>query len=232
MWRIKTLIRTRGINWLLCWLAAQYIRFVYITNRWQIVGGDVPKALWNQNRPFILAFWHGRILMMPYCWNRNQPIRMLISQHWDGKVITKIISNFGIETIVGSSSKGGRIALRAILQSLKEKVCVGITPDGPHGPLMRASDGIVQISKLSGYPIVPCSFSTKRRRLLNSWDRFFIALPFSEGIFIWGNVIEVSSKANSTDLLVARNTLEASLNAITKQADCQMGHHTIKTTDY
>jgi hypothetical protein len=224
MGMVKTLTKTEGVRRLLCWLAAQYIRFVYVTGRWRVIGGDVPQAFWDQGRPFILAFWHGRILMMPYCWRRRQPINMLISQHRDGQIIARTVSHFGIETIVGSSSKGGSAALRAMLQSLKSGTCIGITPDGPRGPRMRASDGIAQVAKLSGHPVIPCSFSTRRRRLLSSWDRFSLALPFSEGLFVWGTPIEVPGNAKAAELREARDAIEASLIAITEQADRQMGH--------
>ncbi|HXP96478.1 MAG TPA: lysophospholipid acyltransferase family protein [Telmatospirillum sp.] len=223
---VKTLTRSEGIRRLLCWLAAQYIRLVYVTGRWQVVGGAVPQAFWDEGRPFILAFWHGRILMMPYCWRRRQPIKMLISQHRDGQIIARTVSHFGIETIVGSSSKGGLAALRGMLQSLKGGTCVGITPDGPRGPRMRASDGIAQVAKLSGQPVIPCSFSTKRRRILGSWDRFAVALPFSKGIFVWGTPINVPNDANG--LREARMAIEASLNAITEQADRAMGHRPVE----
>ncbi len=224
MGMVKTLTRTEGVRRFLCWLAAQYIRLVHATGRWQVVGGELPRAFWDEGRPFILAFWHGRILMMPYCWRRRQPIRMLISQHRDGQIIARTVSHFGIETIVGSSSKGGTAALRAMLQSLKGGTCVGITPDGPRGPRMRASEGIVQVAKLSGRPIIPCSFSTRRRKILGSWDRFSVALPFSRGVFVWGTPIAVAADAKASDLAKAREAVEAGLNAITDEADRRMGH--------
>ncbi|PKU22043.1 lysophospholipid acyltransferase family protein [Telmatospirillum siberiense] len=224
MGMVKTLTRAEGVRRFLCWLAAQYIRLVHVTGRWQVVGGELPQSFWDDGRPFILAFWHGRILMMPYCWRRRQPINMLISQHRDGQIIARTVSHFGISTIVGSSSKGGVAALRAMLQSLKGGTCVGITPDGPRGPRMRASDGIVQVARMSGCPIIPCTFSARRRKLLGSWDRFSVALPFSSGVFVWGTSIEVPSGASSTDLQAARDAVEASLNAITEEADRRMGH--------
>jgi lysophospholipid acyltransferase (LPLAT)-like uncharacterized protein len=224
----KTLTRTEGVRRVLCWLAAQYIRLVYVTGRWRVEGGEAAESFWDRDQPFILAFWHGRILMMPYCWRRRQPINMLISQHRDGQIIARTVSHFGIETIVGSSSKGGSAALRAMLQSLKGGTCVGITPDGPRGPRMRASDGIVQVAKLSGRPILPCSFATRRRKILGSWDRFAVALPFSEGVFVWGAPITIPKDAKASDLQAARDAVEASLNAITEQADRQMGHRPVE----
>jgi hypothetical protein len=228
MGMVKTLTRSERVRRLLCWLAAQYIRFVFVTGRWRVIGGEVPQSFWDRGQPFILAFWHGRILMMPYCWRRRQPIKMLISQHRDGQIIARTVSHFGIETIVGSSSKGGSAALRAMLQSLKNGTCVGITPDGPRGPRMRASDGIAQVARLSGRPVIPCSFSTRRRKILGSWDRFAVALPFSEGVFVWGAPIDVPGNAKAEDLRQARDAIEEELIAITEQADQLMGHSPIE----
>ncbi|MDR3435900.1 lysophospholipid acyltransferase family protein [Telmatospirillum sp.] len=225
---VKAVTRAEAVRRFLCWLGAQYIRLVFATGRWDVRGADIPAAFWDGGRPFILAFWHGRILMMPYCWRREKPINMLISQHRDGQIIAQTVSHFGIDTVSGSSSKGGSAALRTMLKSLKAGQCIGITPDGPRGPRMRASDGIVQVARLSGCPIIPCSFSAGRRKILGSWDRFVVALPFSKGLFVWGAPIEVPSDSRADELLAIRGSVEASLNAITRQADQAMGHPSIE----
>ena len=69
----------------LSWLTAQYIRLVYITGAWQEVGGDIPEKFWLNGQPLILAVWHGRILMTPYCWKTDRQIYILMSQHGDGQ---------------------------------------------------------------------------------------------------------------------------------------------------
>ncbi|HEY1721378.1 MAG TPA: lysophospholipid acyltransferase family protein [Magnetospirillaceae bacterium] len=221
---LKALSRSDAVRRPLCWVGAQYIRFVRITSRWEAIGAELPAQFWDDGQPFILAFWHGRILMMPYCWRRTQPIRMLISSHRDGQIIARTVSHFGIETVQGSSSKGGSAALRAMLKSLKDGVCVGITPDGPRGPRMRASEGIVQVARLSGATVIPCTFSTTRRKVLGSWDRFLLAWPFTRGVFVWGAPITVRRDADDTAQESARIAIERALNAITEDADARMGH--------
>ena len=220
---VKEISKRESVRRLLCWLGAQYIRFVHATSRWEVVGGEIPAAFWDQGRPFILAFWHGRILMMPYCWRRDQPIHMLISQHRDGQIIARTVAHFGIDTVAGSSSRGGMAALRMILKALKTGHCVGITPDGPRGPRMRASEGVAQVARLSGAPIVPCTFSTNRRRVLGSWDRFVLALPFSRGVFLWGQPIEVAPGESAMPLDRLRDSVEHGLNALSAEADRRMG---------
>jgi lysophospholipid acyltransferase (LPLAT)-like uncharacterized protein len=149
---------------------------------------------------------------------------MLISQHRDGQFIARTVAHFGIDTVAGSSSKGGSAALRSMLRSLKQGECVGITPDGPRGPRMRASDGIVHVARMSGVPVIPCGFSSRRRKLLGSWDRFTVALPFSKGVFVWGEPIRVPADATPEQLEQARAAIETGLTAVTQSADRAMGH--------
>jgi len=158
---------------------------------------------------------------MPYCWRRDRKIHMLISQHRDGQFIARTVSHFGIDTVAGSSSKGGSAALRSMLRSLKGGEWVGITPDGPRGPRMRASDGVVQVARMSGVPVIACGFSAKRRKLLGSWDRFTVALPFSRGIFVWAEPVEVGPDC---DMEEARLLVETRLTEVTQRADREMGH--------
>jgi len=215
----KRIFRSGPVHSILCWIGAQYIRLVYRTSRWQMVGGDTPQKFWDQNKPFILCFWHGRLLMMPYCWNRRSTIHMLISQHRDGQLIARTTGHFGIRTISGSTTHGGAAALRAMLQKYKSGDCIGITPDGPSGPRMHASDGVVQFARLSGAAILPATYSFSRRKLLSTWDRFMIPWPFGRGVIIWGSPITVPRDADADGVEAARKRVEEGLNAITDEAD-------------
>lgn len=221
--RVKSLLRRPWIKATLCALLATVIRLIYRATRWQVRGGDIPARFWDADRPFILAFWHGRLLMMTYCWRRGVPISMLISQHPDGQFISQTIGHLGIDTIVGSSSRGGAGAMRAIMKSLEAGVSVGITPDGPRGPRMRASLGIIQAARLAGVPILPCSYAVGRRRALGSWDRFILALPFTRGVFVWDEPISVPRDASDSAIEAARQHLETRLNAITEASDRLVG---------
>ncbi len=213
----------------ICWLIAMLIRLVWVTGRWRTVGADIPAAFWNKQHPFILAFWHGRLMMMPYCWRRGKAMNMLISQHRDGELIARTIGHLGLGAVRGSSArpgkldKGGAGALRAMVKQLSQNQYVGITPDGPRGPRQRVGDGVLSVARLSGAPIIPVSFATTRRIHARSWDRFLIALPFARGVFVWGQPHYVPRDADAKTLEGARHALENEMNRITAQADALCG---------
>ncbi len=91
------------------------------------MGGESPRRFWDAGKPFILCFWHGRLLMMPYCWDRRRSISVLISQHPDGQILARTVGHFGIDTVAVSATRGGAAALRTLLRTLKAGRYVGIT---------------------------------------------------------------------------------------------------------
>jgi lysophospholipid acyltransferase (LPLAT)-like uncharacterized protein len=231
----RSIRKSEGLRRAGCWVAAQYIRLVWATGRWEVRNGAAAEQMWAQNKPFIIAFWHGRMLILPCMWPRTSKMHMLISMHRDGEMIARAIGYFGHGTVRGSAAKpgsakdkGGAAALRGMLKALKVSEYVGITPDGPRGPRMRATEGIVTVARVSGVPILPCSFSARSRVVLNTWDRFVIPLPFTRGVIVWGEAINVGRDADAAQLGAARLAVEAGLNAVTQAADAAMGVETVE----
>jgi len=221
---VKRMLKSGTVHAIICWLAAVLIRLVYRCNRWQTIGGEIPQKFWAEGKPFVLCFWHGRIMLMIHSWPKNVPITMLISNHQDGRLIAKAISYFGVETVVGSTGKGGARAIRALVKTLKAGKYVGLTPDGPRGPRMRSSEGAVVIARLANVPIIPVSYAVSRGKNLRSWDRFLVAWPFGRGVFIWGEPIYV----DRDNLERTRTDVERSLNSLTKIADQRVGRDPIE----
>src|SRR5258706_4060914 len=101
----RRIVRSDALRRVLCAFIALYIRFVYATGRWTVEGGEAARRHHRERRPFILAFWHGRLLMMPMAWPRQVAIHMLISRHRDGRIIADAVGHFGIASIAASSSR-------------------------------------------------------------------------------------------------------------------------------
>ena len=222
---LKTLTAQSWFRVILGWLIATYIRVVRRTGRWTVLGATDHLDAWAQERPFILCFWHGRLMMIPCIWPADKSMQVLISAHRDGRLIAEAMRHFAIGTQAGSTKRGGAEALRIMLRTLESGHSIGITPDGPRGPRMRASRGIIAAARLAGVPIIPVAFSSSRRRVLGSWDRFVLAFPFGRGVFVWGKAMHVPRDG---DPEAYRQRLEAELNGITAEADRRCGHDPVE----
>ncbi len=220
----KKILKSECIQKVACLAAAGYIWLVHATGRWSAVGRDVPEAFWRRREPFILCFWHGRLLMMPYAWDRARPIRVLASDHRDGRLIAASVTPFGITSIVGSSTRGGSGAFRTMLRSLRAGDCIGMSPDGPRGPRMRAREGAVSLARHAGVPVIPIAYSARWWRVLGTWDRFIVALPFTRGVYVWGPVLDFSPTALGGAPDGGRKALEDALIAVAAEADRLCGH--------
>ena len=232
---MKRILNSRPVQILLCNLIGLYIWLVHKTSRWQVVGGDTLNHFLKQKKPVIAAAWHGRIGMLAYTVPTPQVVRVLVSNHRDGELIAGVIKLFGYKSIRGSTrdeakpkQKGGMKALRLMTRAITEGHTIFITPDGPRGPRMRASQGIIKLAQLTGVPILPFSYSMRHRRVAHSWDKFIIPRPFSRGIFVWGEPIYVPRDADDAALAGLRRRVEDELNAITRKADEMVGQEPIE----
>ena len=212
----------------LCYLASLYVRFVHATGSWTIEGEATPDKLRDEGQPFVLAFWHARLLMMGYAWRHKTDVNMLISGHSDGRYVALTIGHFGVSSIIGSSTRGGWSAMRTIVRTLRNGGVVGITPDGPQGPRMRASEGVITIARMAKVPVLPLAYSVSRRKVFATWDRFVLPLPFSRGVFLWGDPILISEDADEATMEAKRQELENSLLVLTERADRLMGQPVIE----
>ena len=116
---LKQWLQREGVINALTWFASLYMRFVYKTTRWSMVGVQYPQKEIQEGRGFITSFWHQRLLMAVFGWVYPPVFSMIISAHKDGRLIAKTVARFGIRWIPGSSSKGGAQALRIAVRNLE-----------------------------------------------------------------------------------------------------------------
>lgn len=224
------ILRNKYAQRILCLLLFIYIKFTYLTCRWKISGSQELLNKLKNKEPVILAFWHGRLAMMPNFAPYPQELSVMVSRHNDGELITSFISFFRINTIRGSTNRnsrslggkknrGGYSALRNAIRTIKDGHSVCITPDGPKGPRMRVSGTIIELASKTGATIYPISFSASWARIFSSWDRLLLPLPFSKAFFISGRAISVKNTTSKESLEKSRKELENQLNTITREAD-------------
>lgn len=196
-------------------LAALIIRLLGMTLRIRIYdhAGFFKKT--SSSEACVFAFWHNRILMMPYLYKKYFPGRKLavmISRSRDGQIISDIVEKFDIQAVRGSTSKSASQAHRQILkEAIHAKKDVAVAPDGPRGPRYRAQSGIIHLAQVSRYPLLPvtCHFSWKIQ--LKSWDGFQIPLPFSRCEFHLFEALSIPNKISAEERESLRLELEKKL---------------------
>jgi lysophospholipid acyltransferase (LPLAT)-like uncharacterized protein len=228
----KGLLKRSWTQATLAWLAARYIWLVWRTTRWRYELPPETADLLTGKRAAVFCFWHGRLAVMRAAWRGGDTERfhMLISGHRDGAFIARAMRGLGMSVITGSGSKpqsGGSEALREMREVLARGHVVGVTPDGPRGPLMRAKGGAVMVAQATGAPLVAVSGAVRRGRLLGSWDRFLLAWPCNRGVLLFGRPIAVPEVARLEELEEARRRLEDDLIALTAEADRRCGRQPV-----
>jgi lysophospholipid acyltransferase (LPLAT)-like uncharacterized protein len=127
--------------------------------------------------------WHGELLISPQFYRvikRTEPTSAIVSRHFNGELIARVLGYLGIASIRGSSNRGAMGALINSIKAIKRGESILISPDGPKGPRYRMSDGAVALALKSKLPIMVVNYQPSSYWQLNSWDRFIIPKPFSQ----------------------------------------------------
>jgi len=171
-------------------IGSLFIRLISLTNKKVF---HAPESLGDE--PFIMACWHGELLMIPYAYThykKNPKVKLLISEHFDGNLIAKTLGFFKFKTIRGSSTRGGAKALIQSIKELRNGYDLGITPDGPKGPRHEVSDGIVVMAQKTTSKIVLVEIKPSAYWQLKSWDKFVIPKPFGTINYYISDMIDIS----------------------------------------
>lgn len=206
----------------LTWLAALLMRGLFRSLRMSYVGREtLDQLIREEGKRVLVAFWHGRLLMMPFgpFGNPHVPWSIMVSRHADGEYISRVAQRLGIHSVRGSARRGGPRAFLGMIRASRRGYHLAITPDGPIGPREEAKPGTVELARLARTPIIPVAFAASRGKFLRSWDRFLIPYPFARGVFVCGDPIVVSPTAGPDEVEKARDLLEERLHLVTAQAD-------------
>ncbi|MDQ7010273.1 MAG: lysophospholipid acyltransferase family protein [Mariprofundaceae bacterium] len=177
-------MKERLIAWLVPRLIFLLHKLLAYTIRWDYVGERYQPG----QDPYILSFWHARILMMPFAFKGWNGV-MLISEHRDGAFIADAVELMGIASSRGSSTRGGVRAFLEMVRMARQGRPLGITPDGPKGPREVVQMGTVKLAKKTGLPLRSVCYATRRHWRAGSWDRFYIPRPFTRGVFVFSDVV-------------------------------------------
>ena len=132
-------------------IAAFLVKFIALTVRFKFVGFDEYERHLKSGGRIIAAFWHGRLLMMPFA-SFGTKFTNLASPHEDGAFSAKTLTKLGITSVIGSSTRGWIGGFKGLLKAVKQGSSISMTPDGPKGPPRIAKTGTVQLASKTGQP--------------------------------------------------------------------------------
>jgi len=213
-------------------LAAEWLRLVWLTNRFSFEPGG-KDALYERieaQLPAIFAFWHGQHFLTPFIKTKEKHrAKVLISLHRDGEYNAIAAERLGIGTIRGSGDhgsafhrKGGVGAFKEMVRTLEDNYNVALTADVPKRS-RAAGLGIIMLARESGRPIMPFAMATSRYIQLKNWDRTTINLPFGRGAVVGIEEIYVPEDADAETMEKYRLKLEEFLNEATRRAYAMVG---------
>ena len=226
---VRNVLRGSWVQRAAGFLAAEFLRLVWLTNRFSFDPPDVHDIVEPQ-MPAIFAFWHGQHFMTPFIKSKEiHRAKVLISRHRDGEFNAIAAERLGIGTIRGSGDhgsafhrKGGVGAFKEMVRALAENYNVALTADVPKRSRI-AGLGIIMLARESGRPIMPFAMATSRFLRLRNWDRTTINLPFGRGALVGGEIIMVPPDAGAEAMEELRARLEATLNDATARVYAQVG---------
>ena len=207
-----------------------------IAGKWIIDGIcltlSIKKTGWEKVAPilesgkYILCLWHSRLFVLSHL-HKNSNVLVLVSQSKDGEIIKRILDRQGHETMRGSSTRGGLRALAGMIKNLRENQRpAAVTPDGPQGPRFVIKPGIIALAKKTGFAILPMSYNARKIKIIKSWDRFILPIPFSSCRVIYGEPLYVPADADEKVEKKCLSELQAEMDRITRSVD-QHYHHNI-----
>ncbi|WP_263832008.1 lysophospholipid acyltransferase family protein [Sulfurospirillum oryzae] len=200
-------LKRKLLVWIVPPLVYALIKLLFFTCKKKFYVGNNSSAT-----PCIYALWHGEILMAAAAYTyytKRRAIDTIVSNHFDGELVARLMQLFGGGTIRGSSSKGGASVLRSALKSLQKGRDIGITPDGPRGPRHSVADGIVVLAQMKKVPIVTINCNPTSFWKMKSWDQFCIPKPFCTLEFYFGDAFYVDDLTlEAAKALIQKRLLE------------------------
>ncbi len=130
--------------------------------------------------PRVIVVWHNRSLVAPAIFRRflePERIACLVSPSrmaaWESDCFRKL----RLRVVRGSTTRRSISALREMMRELRAGHDVGISPDGPSGPLYSVQPGALALARKVEVPLLLIAANASRARRLHTWDRHLVPLP-------------------------------------------------------
>ncbi|MGD0799680.1 MAG: lysophospholipid acyltransferase family protein [Terracidiphilus sp.] len=173
------------VVWALLWIVSRTWSFEVIHEE-----GVTPVPSGVKSPPEIFCFWHQCVLPCTVYFRHSRAV-ILISQSFDGELITRILMLFGFDAVRGSSSRGAREGLLGLARIIETGHTAIFTADGPRGPIYQTKMGPIKLAQLTGAPIGAFHLEPQHAWVMPAWDRFLIPKPFTRICVSWARATRV-----------------------------------------
>jgi len=158
------------------------------TSSWRGINEEIIKNELSNKKSLIVLIWHHQLMGSTFSWKFNSKLRPIATSHRDGQLSTLVQKKFGLDPLLRKKDNP-TFLIKNISNAVQNGDCIYITPDAPHGPPKKINTNIYKLCQKFNLNIAILSFHTNKYFRLNSWDKLKIPLPFSKGIYLWGNEI-------------------------------------------
>ncbi|PIE63123.1 MAG: hypothetical protein CSA25_02025 [Desulfobacter postgatei] len=206
--RLKFIIYTRPFM-----LMTYYFIYCYASTFRLKVENEGPwMALVKAKKPVLLVAWHQQFFSaIRYAKTYSQYTPgLMISRSKDGDLISSVANRMGWYTPRGSSSRGGKEALKAMIDHINTYKFGAHILDGPRGPIGKVKAGVIKMALETGAVVVPCYTDADAAWFFNSWDRFMLPKPFTRVWIRYADPIRLELNDN-TDFETLRRNLETEM---------------------
>ncbi len=182
------------------------------TWRFEVIAeeGVTPVLSGVQSPPGIFCFWHQCVLPCTVYFRFSRAV-ILISQSFDGELITRILKLFSFDAVRGSSSRGSREGLLGHKNVIETGRTAIFTADGPRGPIYQTKMGPIKLAQMTGAPIGAFYLLPERAWMIRSWDRFLIPKPITRICVSWARQTRVPADLAPDQFEPKRQELNAAL---------------------
>ena len=163
------------------------------TSNWKGVNEQIIEKELTKKKTLIVLIWHHQLMGSTFSWKFKPKLRPIATSHRDGQLSTLVQKKFGLDPLLRKKDNP-TFLIKNISKAVQNEDCIYITPDAPHGPPKKINTNIFKLCQKFDLNIAILSFHTNRYFRINSWDKLKIPLPFSKGIYLWGNEIIQSKK--------------------------------------
>ena len=158
------------------------------TSNWNGVNEEIIEKELTKKKTLIVLIWHHQLMGSTFSWKFKPKLRPIATSHRDGQLSTLVQKKFGLDPLLRKKDNP-TFLIKNISKAVQNGDCIYITPDAPHGPPKKINTNIFKLCQKFDLNIAILSFHTNKYFRINSWDKLKIPLPFSKGIYLWGNNI-------------------------------------------